>query len=223
MMVQKPGTTPLVPGRTNVEVMQARLDDVRDFSVRNMPTLPYHNVAHMYDCAEMAELLGRKAGLNQTERYLLVTAAYLHDVVYDRNRTDNEEKSAEMAAGILPWLGYTPAEIELVKSLIMATKLPTNPRTKLEMLICDADVANLGRVDFFDKTDKLGREQAIEDRLAWYRSVYRFVSGRDFYTEEAKRLWGKQREKNIIELQERIAILEQGEVARVAALERANS
>ncbi|MCA1358992.1 phosphohydrolase [Bradyrhizobium sp. IC3069] len=58
------------------------------------PGRHYHNLAHIEDCLAA---LARIDGLSVAERETLSEAIWWHDAVYDPTRTDNEERSAELA------------------------------------------------------------------------------------------------------------------------------
>ena len=49
-----------------------------------------------------------------------------------------------MAKEELPKFGLSEKDIELICGMIMATKIPQNPKTKLEKIIADADLEYLG-------------------------------------------------------------------------------
>ncbi|MBA2402846.1 MAG: phosphohydrolase [Bradyrhizobium sp.] len=58
------------------------------------PCRHYHNVAHIEDCLGA---LSSVDGLSAADRHLLVQAIWWHDAVYDAAKSDNEERSAELA------------------------------------------------------------------------------------------------------------------------------
>ena len=58
------------------------------------PGRHYHNLAHIEDCLAA---LARIDNLSAREREILTEAIWWHDVVYDATRSDNEERSAELA------------------------------------------------------------------------------------------------------------------------------
>ncbi|MCG2633227.1 phosphohydrolase [Bradyrhizobium sp. WYCCWR 13023] len=58
------------------------------------PGRHYHNLAHIEDCLAA---LARVDGLSAAERETVTEAIWWHDVVYDPARSDNEERSAELA------------------------------------------------------------------------------------------------------------------------------
>ena len=64
----------------------------------------------------------------------------------------------EYAQKFLPEYGYSKIQIEKISQLILATKVPQNPKNKLEKIICDADLDYLGREDFIYISDNFFRE-----------------------------------------------------------------
>ena len=176
---------------------QQKINLVREYSAEHMPKLPYHNFEHAVDVADAAHGLAGLENLSADQGFLLVTAAYLHDVIYDVQAKDNEERSAALAEDILPRMNYTLIEIQPVKSLILATKIPTRPRNKLEEILCDADVDNLGRPDFLEKCELLRQERSVEDRKVWYANTLKFLQGHRYYTESAKALRSEGKERNL--------------------------
>ena len=58
------------------------------------PGRHYHNLAHIEDCLAA---LARVDHLSAREREILTEAIWWHDAVYDAPRSDNEERSAELA------------------------------------------------------------------------------------------------------------------------------
>ncbi len=146
------------------------------------PTYEYHNYAHLLDVFDVVTKLGEKEKLSNHDVFLLQTAALLHDIVYVKGRKDNEEKSVEFARSFLPGFGYSKEDIDIVCDLILVTNLKMEPKTKLEKIIRDADIDNLRREDFFEKTECLRKEQGV-DKNEWYSSyALDFLRNIKFYT-----------------------------------------
>ncbi len=146
------------------------------------PTYEYHNYAHLLDVFDVVTKLGEKEKLSNHDVFLLQTATLLHDIVYVKGRTDNEEKSVEFARSFLPSFGYLKQDIDIVCDLILVTNLKMEPKTKLEKIIRDADIDNLRREDFFEKTECLRKEQGV-DKNEWYSSyALDFLRNIKFYT-----------------------------------------
>jgi predicted metal-dependent HD superfamily phosphohydrolase len=179
-----------------------RLTIVKEYAEVHMPKFPYHNPGHAIDIVTAIDRMAEAEGVGRHDRYLLETAGYLHDIVYVPNAKDNEEKSAEIASKLLPGLGYSKEDVEKVKSLIMATKLPASPKTLLEMIICDADLDSLGRKDCIEKSMRVKEELAPEmadDR--WIESTIKFIGGHRYYTSSARSLRDAGKKRNIAALE----------------------
>jgi HD superfamily phosphodiesterase len=105
---------------------------------------------------------------------------------------DHEEISAQIAREILPKYQYTPEQIETICSIIKATKLPPNPKTLLEKIICDADLDYLGRKDFIPVSNNLYRElreqNLVGDINEWNRMQIKFLTNHQYFTQTANNL-----------------------------------
>ena len=97
----------------------------------------YHNQAHL------EALFSRLESYAVPERPAVELAVWFHDAVYDPTRTDNEERSAELARTQLRGLGLEEALGSRVRDLILATKThqAADPATAW---LLDADLAILG-------------------------------------------------------------------------------
>ena len=83
------------------------------------PHRRYHTRSHIEVC--LGEL-ARLGGLSPADRRTLEYAIWWHDAVYDPHRSDNEERSAELARADLERLEVPAAEIDEVARLILLTK-----------------------------------------------------------------------------------------------------
>ena len=175
-----------------------RIERVSEVARGMMPDLPYHNFRHALDVYATAIMYANLEGVPSEERFLLGSAAFLHDIIFVQGAPDNEEKSAEFARNYLPSIGYTPEQIERVAGLILATKLPTEPgEDLLKRIICDADIDNLGRDDFLAKSGAVRAEVGVADGEKWQQGLIKFVEGQRFYTPSAQKLRGEQKERNV--------------------------
>jgi len=168
------------------ETAEMQLRILRRYAEQNMPKLPYHNSQHAEEVVGACERLAYFAGLNENETFLLKSAAYLHDIIYEVGKKDNEERSAEVAQEVLEMMQYSPNEIETVKGLILATKLPTKPETMLQKIICDADVDNLGTENGLENGEKLRQEFGVRDRSKWLQGNLQFFRNHRYYTPWAR-------------------------------------
>ncbi|ULH15266.1 phosphohydrolase [Deinococcus sp. KNUC1210] len=101
------------------------------------PERAYHNLTHIQNMLSALE----------TRRVLtsaLALAVWGHDLIYDPQRHDNEEQSADIFDD---WLSTasTPSELrQEVRALILATRHTSPPSTRPEALLIDADLSILG-------------------------------------------------------------------------------
>ncbi|WP_034386724.1 phosphohydrolase [Deinococcus sp. YIM 77859] len=97
----------------------------------------YHTAAHIE--AVLSALRSR-----QVLTPALTLAAWGHDLVYDPQRLDNEERSAEVFGAWLRGQGIQPELEGEVRALILATRHAAPPATRGEALLVDADLSILG-------------------------------------------------------------------------------
>src|SRR5215210_2647058 len=123
------------------------------------PALTYHNVAHTLDVLNQAVDIAKSEGIeDENDLLLLQISALYHDVGFLEIYTGHEEISCEVAGRELFDIGFSKEQIEKICGMIRATKVPQQPRTILEKIICDADLDYLGRDDFFKIGEALYKE-----------------------------------------------------------------
>jgi hypothetical protein len=74
----------------------------------------------------------------------------------------------------------------------MSTKLPPNPKYRLEEIMCDADLDYLGRSDMIPVSNTLYMELKDRNKIKsineWNRMQIKFISGHQYFTETARNL-----------------------------------
>lgn len=141
--------------RNNLSMKNFVLDLLRN----NLPeNYYYHNPGHTVYVEERAQEIGRHENCSENELELLTTAALWHDTGYIKTYKDHEEESCLIARKYLPDYGYSVAETEVICGMIMATKIPQLPKTKLEEILADADLEYLGNESFETKSASLFQE-----------------------------------------------------------------
>jgi len=131
-----------------------KLELVREFAppwlLQNLPDgLYYHNLRHTIDVVESALHIAATEDITDTfDLCLLETAAWLHDTGFAYTYTGHEAESCRLAKSWLPNWGATTTEVDMVCELILATRIPQRPLSKLQEILCDADLDYLGRADF---------------------------------------------------------------------------
>ncbi len=175
---------------------------ILDILEKGLPDyLYYHNVKHTIDVTSQAELIGIGEGVNDEEILILKTAALFHDAGHTIGYENHEHHGAEMAKKMLPDFNYLPEQIEKICELIMATQLPPEPKTKLERIMCDADLDYLGRSDFIPVSNTLYEELKAQDKIgdidSWNKLQVKFISSHQYFTETANNLREVNKQKQI--------------------------
>jgi len=163
--------------------------------------LYYHNVKHTVDVVTEVELIGWAEGINDEEMLLLKTAALFHDVGHTVEYDNHEYHGTVIAREMLPKYGYSEDQIDRICEIIMATKLPPNPRNLLEEIICDADLDYLGRTDFIPVSNTLYKELHEQNKIGslnqWNKLQVKFISGHQYFTKTARSLREVNKQKQI--------------------------
>lgn len=168
-------------------------EEVLDMLETKLPkNLYYHNVKHTIDVTTEVELIGWAEGLSEEDVQLLKVAGLFHDTGHIMKYSGHEECSCEIAADMLPKFNYTPEEIEKIRRIIMATKLPHVPADKLEAVIQDSDLDYLGRSDFIPVSNLLYQELKERNMIGtideWNKMQLAFIGKHQYFTQTATSL-----------------------------------
>jgi predicted metal-dependent HD superfamily phosphohydrolase len=179
---------------------------VRELFRDELPAgIKYHNADHTLHSTKgvvaVANNLAKLEDVSELDRELIIAAAYFHDTGYIREYEKNEPIAARIAGRILKLIGYRPGEIEKVQKMILATDPEVEPKTHVEKILCDADLDNLGREDFFQLDERLREGRRIRgidvsDDATWYRNTLEFQERHQYYTASQKKLREKGKQKN---------------------------
>lgn len=169
-------------------------------SAYTAPGRHYHNLNHL-------NYMMKKADEYQEEIQdpdSLTFSIFYHDIVYETNRNDNEERSAEIARKRLEKLNVPEAKIAKCESQILATKSHKKTGDNDTDYLLDFDLAYLGespslyreyseniRKEYSQYPDDLfkqGRKKALEHFLKMDR-IYK--------TEEFYKKYEKQARENL--------------------------
>ncbi len=152
--------------------------------------LTYHAIDHTLDVLNVCNQYIERLKLSPKDAFLLRMGALVHDLGFLETYKNHEELGAQMAAEIMSEIGVGKKEIEEVKGLILATKIPQIPTTSLQEIICDADLDYLGRDDYPEISIKLYEEliscNLISTDEEWRDLQIKFLKNHTFHTEFAK-------------------------------------
>jgi len=115
------------------------------------PHRAYHNFVHIAHTLREIE----KVSEHLRNPELTKIATWYHDAIYNTERTDNEEKSKELAEKRMYKAGIEKPVINKINSMVLTTNPNKVPKTNDATFLSDADIAILGKPpEIFDVYEK---------------------------------------------------------------------
>lgn len=149
--------------------------------------MPYHNLQHTCDVYRNVQLIGGFEDLDEPSFEILKLAALFHDTGLSEAYHGHEEVSAKNAQRFLESIDYPKAKLEQVIACIQATRLPQQPKSVLEKVICDADLFHLSNDDFLEKNKLLRQEweqylNKVYTESEWHELNTSFLENHQYHT-----------------------------------------
>lgn len=131
----------------------------------------YHTGRHIAHCLEELDL-ARSLAQEPAE---VEMALWFHDAIYQPQRSDNEERSAQWAERFLGDCGVAAERVERIRAHILATRHTAGPSSADGQWVVDVDLAILG--------SEAKRYEEFEREV---RQEYHWVPGPLFRTKRAQ-------------------------------------
>jgi predicted metal-dependent HD superfamily phosphohydrolase len=171
------------------------------FSRRTLPFLKYHNSQHTESVVDHANEIAIHYAINDPERFCQITAAWFHDTGHLFNElAEHEQTGVDLMTSFLKSFSIEEDIIGKISDCIMVTRVPSDPKTMIEKILCDADTYHFGTKEF-RLTDPIVYEEMearlhvqIENKI--YKSIHLLESHR-FFTDYCQDLLNKGKEENI--------------------------
>ena len=130
------------------------------------PHRAYHTARHIGACLRLLDDEAVTATATHIEE--VEAALWFHDVVYDTRASDNEERSAEMAAEVLGGAGVAEEVVARIAAHVRATKAHV-PDSADGQLVIDIDLSILAEAPevFARFEEEIRREYAWVDEAAY--------------------------------------------------------
>lgn len=112
------------------------------------PCYTYHSLEHTQLVLRSVEVLAKEEGVTLREMELLKLAALFHDCGFLNSPENHEERGCDMVRSELKESDFSSDEIDQICGMIMATKIPQSPNTRLEKILADADLFYLGTENY---------------------------------------------------------------------------
>lgn len=194
-----------VPAITKTAVTREQYEKVSNAILPQLQKLPYqltyHNFDHVVSVVRATDYLLQKEGVPQEDRWLLLTAALLHDIGFLRIYQNHEDLSCDMAREILPPYGYSDESIEDICRMIQATKIPQTPQDRYSEILCDADLFYLGTDSFLPIANNLFKELKavgfIKSEEEWDQKQLNFLHQHEYFTKTAIEELAPKKQENV--------------------------
>lgn len=182
---------------------------LHSFKTQQGETLIYHNVIHTQEVADHAAKIAEHYQLQEKDRFIVVTAAWFHDIGYLAGESvRHEQRGAEMAKAYLTEQEVNEELISAVQGCILATVIPQKPASFLEQIVCDADLYHLGTALFAERNKLMRKEvekrQGIKiDKSEWRKSAIKLLEEHTYQTDYCQNLLNDKKSENLQKLREK--------------------
>ena len=171
--------------------------------------LYYHGFHHTLDVLNVCNQYIKREKIKKYDAKLLRIGALLHDIGFTISNVNHEDRGVEIAKQLMDDFGFSKADFKVVKGLILSTRIPQDPKTELEKIICDADLDYLGRSDFYKISNFLFKElkaySIINNQREWDIAQIKFLESHYYHTDFALRNRQTKKEERIAELKKQIS------------------
>lgn len=181
------------------EKIQARVFELLKEKLPNY--LTYHSVEHTRYVLEKVIYIASKENISEPDLLLLKIAALYHDIGFIKSHIDHEDIGCEIATKDLKRFNFSTEDIDTVCGMIMATKIPQNPKNHLEEILADADLEYLGTVHYFSVSELLYEELKYFNKeltpQQWYNIQVDFINEHRYHTNYCKHYKSFRKTKNL--------------------------
>lgn len=164
--------------------------------------LVFHNFHHTVYVVRGVRQISENLGLSDEQKEILNLAAWFHDTGLIRVYIGHEEESKKIARHFLQQNGYPRSKTKAVLACIEATKMPQQPQTLLEKVICDADMFHLSLPEYYHLQRLLLEEfrlvlhkQCTDDE--WANENLAFLNNHHFWTSYGRTVLQNGKDLNI--------------------------
>ena len=188
----------------NTEIINKAKDYCLDLLTHSRcKVLPFHCIKHTLEVFDNVETIGNYEGINEEEIAILKISGLFHDTGISQEYIGHESISANYANTFLSGLNYPNNAKAEILNCINATKMPQNPKSTLECIICDADLFHLSSSNYLFKNELLRTEwkeymDLIFTDEEWYQLNLDFLTNHKYHTEYGKNVLQEKKGNNVM-------------------------
>tara|TARA_R110000787_G_scaffold60220_14_gene136644 strand:+ start:712 stop:1287 length:576 start_codon:yes stop_codon:yes gene_type:complete len=168
------------------------------------PNLFYHGIHHTFNALKVSKYYIKHENIEREDAKLLRLALLLHDIGFIVSNKEHEKESIKIAAKMMMDYSFSKEHINIIIGMILSTKIPQEPKTKLERIICDIDLDYLGSKEYYNISDLLFKEiNAISHSISnkeWNTMQIQFLRNHKYHTNYAKKFRKQNKENRLEEL-----------------------
>jgi class 3 adenylate cyclase/predicted metal-dependent HD superfamily phosphohydrolase len=184
-------------------------DIIQDFYAKNISAeYVYHSAEHVQELIQNVKSIGKAEKVNKSEMNDLVLAAALLDIGLLWQNEGHKQRSVEYAETVLSQLNFPPTRVKHIIAMIMATQMPHSPQTRLEEILCDAELDYLGTTDYENISNRQFielQQQANISEIEFLKMQEHFLQAHTYFTASSLRKRVKQKQLNLLEIKEKIS------------------
>jgi len=171
----------------------------------------FHTIDHTREVVAACEEIDSKDQyhISEEDKLALMLGAWFHDTGYSGGRSrDHETVSIQHATEFLQAHHASKELTDKVIGCINATRMPQNPTTNIERIICDADLFHLG-TDAFKEKARLLREELREfggediSKKEWRKLNIEFLESHNYFTSYGREKLQPVKNLHLAELKEK--------------------
>lgn len=144
----------------------------------------YHNINHALNVKKYAEIIGENCKFSDEEMDILRISALFHDVGYIYAYDDHVEEGLKIASEFLNQKNLDQHLIDHVLEIILATKMPQNPKDKIAEALCDADLMYIASENCYEQFELMYEETKMRKEEFSNRTIFELDSIR-FFTDHS--------------------------------------
>lgn len=163
--------------------------------------ITYHSLKHTLYVLDRAIHIAEKESVTGNNLRLVKIAALCHDIGFIKSHINHEEVGCKIVRNHFKKYNFTSDEVEQICGMIMATRVPQQPKNLLEEIIADADLEYLATNKFKVVSNKLFLEQKhFNPELTekqWNKIQISFLQKHSYFTNYCKRYKEHRKQKNL--------------------------